>query len=110
MSVLSLCRDYVTHFQSLLMLQLPNPLLGWILRISAEVRNSFLLDVSVELLFAAAGPMVAVKRGLDQRSHDAAHTGLIRAAVSLAIMLHSQPETVNAISKLLVIFIKQGVL
>lgn len=78
-------------------------------RIRADVRNSFSLDVSVELLLAAAGPVVAVKRGLDQWSHDAAHTGLIRAAVPLAIMLHSQPETFNTVSKLLLSFIQQGV-
>ncbi len=71
--------------------------------------NSFSLDVSVELLLAAAGPVVAVKRGLDQRSHDAAHTGLIRAAVPLTIMLHSQPATSNTVSKRLLGFIKQGV-
>lgn len=48
-----------------------------------------LLDVAVELLLAAAGPVVAVEGGLDQRCHDAPHAGLIGAAVALAVVLHA---------------------
>lgn len=33
--------------------------------------------ISVELLLAATGPVISVKRSLDQGSHNAAHTGLI---------------------------------
>ena len=53
--------------------------------------SRLLLDVSVEFLFAAAWPVVAVKGSLHQRCHNAAHTGLICTAVSLAIMFHPQP-------------------
>lgn len=52
--------------------------------------QSNVLDVSAELLLAAAGPVVAVESCLDQRRHDAAHTGFISAAVPLAVVLHSQ--------------------
>lgn len=52
--------------------------------------QSSVLDVSAKLLFAAAGPVVAVESCLDQRRHDAAHTGFIGAAVPLAVVLHSQ--------------------
>lgn len=48
-----------------------------------------LLDVAIELLLAAAGPVVAVEGSLDQRCHDAPHAGLISAAVALAIVLHA---------------------
>lgn len=53
------------------------------------------LDVSAELLLAAAGPVVAVESCLDQRRHDAAHTGFIGAAVPLAVVLHSQTTGEN---------------
>lgn len=48
-----------------------------------------LLNVAVELLLAAAGPVVAVEGGLDQRCHDAPHAGLISAAVALAVVFHA---------------------
>lgn len=57
--------------------------------------QSNVLNVSAELLFAAAGPVVAVESCLDQRRHDAAHTGFIGAAVPLAVVLHSQTTRQN---------------
>lgn len=59
--------------------------------LEGEWVGSNLLYVAVELLLAAAGPVVAVEGSLDQWGHDAAHTGLISTAVALAIMLHAQP-------------------
>lgn len=58
-------------------------------RMSSECWEHDVLDVSIELLFAAAGPVVAMESRLNQRSHDAAHAGLISAAVALAVMLHA---------------------
>lgn len=58
-------------------------------RMSSECSERDVLDVSIELLFAAAGPVVAMEGRLNQRSHDAAHAGLISAAVALAVMLHA---------------------
>lgn len=58
-------------------------------RMSSECQEHDVLDVSIELLFAAAGPVVAMESRLNQRSHDAAHAGLISAAVALAVMLHA---------------------
>lgn len=48
-----------------------------------------LLNVAVELLLAAAGPVVAVEGSLDQGCHDAPHAGLIGTAVALAVVLHA---------------------
>lgn len=48
-----------------------------------------LLNVAVELLLAAAGPVVAMEGRLDQWCHDAPHAGLISTAIALAIMLHA---------------------
>lgn len=48
------------------------------------------MDVSLQLLAAAPGPVVAMKRGLHQGSHDAPHSGLIAAPVALSVVLHSQ--------------------
>lgn len=49
------------------------------------------LDVSLQLLSAAHGPVVSVEGRLHQRSHHASHCGFISAAVALAIVLHAQP-------------------
>lgn len=59
------------------------------------------LDVATELLLAAARPVVAVEGGLDQRSHDAAHAGLVGASVALPVVFHTQPAGgQNAVFKL----------
>lgn len=49
------------------------------------------LDVSLQLLSAAHGPVVPMEGRLHQRRHDAAHRRLVPAAVSLAVVLHAQP-------------------
>lgn len=54
-----------------------------------------LLDVSPELLAAAAGPMVAVEGSLHQGGHDTAHRRLVPTSVPLPIVLHAQPATKN---------------
>ena len=55
------------------------------------MRRGSVLDVSVQLLFAAAGPVVPMESGLHQGGHDAAHAGLVRTPVALAVVLHPQP-------------------
>lgn len=50
----------------------------------------YLLNVSVEFLFAAARPVVAVESSLNEGGHDAAHARLVSTAVPLAIVLHPQ--------------------
>lgn len=48
------------------------------------------MDVSPQLLAAAAGPVVAVEGRLHQRGHDAAQGRLVPAPVALAVVLHAQ--------------------
>lgn len=54
------------------------------------LKKQNVLNVSVELLFAATGPVVTMKSCLDEWRHDAAHTGLVSTTVPLTIMLHTQ--------------------
>lgn len=56
-----------------------------------QMSYHYSLDVSLQLLAAAHGPVVAVEGCLHQRSHDAAHGGLVSTAVALAVVLHAQP-------------------
>lgn len=58
-----------------------------------------LLYVSLELLAAASGPVVAMEGSLHQGSHNAPHGRLIPTPVPLPIVLHSQPETKESASE-----------
>ena len=49
------------------------------------------LDVALQLLPAAHGPVVSMEGRLHQWSHHASHRGFVPAAVSLAVVLHAQP-------------------
>lgn len=48
------------------------------------------LDVSLQFLSAAHGPVVSMEGRLYQRSHHASHGSFIPAAVALSVMFHSQ--------------------
>ena len=58
---------------------------------SVCVQLGSLLQVSRQLLLAAAGPVEAVEGCLHQGRHDAAQPHLVTAAVALPIVLHAQP-------------------
>lgn len=49
------------------------------------------LDVSLQLLSTAHGPVVSMEGRLHQRSHNTPHRCFIPAAVALTVMLHAQP-------------------
>lgn len=51
--------------------------------------GQYSLEVAVQLLLAAAGPVEAVEGSLHQGGHDAAQPDLVPAAVPLAVVLHS---------------------
>lgn len=51
--------------------------------------NSYSLEVSIQLLLAAAGPVEAVEGSLHKWGHDAPQADLVPTSVSLAIMLHA---------------------
>lgn len=51
--------------------------------------NSYSLEVSIQLLLAAARPVEAMKRGLHKGGHDAPQADFIPTSVSLAIVLHA---------------------
>lgn len=50
-----------------------------------------LREVAAELQLAAARPVKPVEGGLNQGRHDAAQTGLVTAAIALAVMFHAKP-------------------
>lgn len=52
-----------------------------------------ILDVSLQFLATAPGPVVTMKCCLHQGGHDTPHSGLITTPVALAVVLHSQPRT-----------------
>lgn len=51
--------------------------------------GQYSLEVAVQLLLAAAGPVEAVEGSLHQGGHDAAQPDLVPAAVPLPVVLHS---------------------
>lgn len=53
-------------------------------------READSLDVSLQFLSAAHGPVVSMEGCLYQRSHHASHGSFIATAVALAVMFHSQ--------------------
>lgn len=67
------------------------------------------LKVAAKLLHATSGPVKSVEGSLYQRGHDAAHLHFIPTAVTLTIVLHSQPaerdsETNVILSSIVVLF------
>lgn len=59
--------------------------------VNSRAGNTNSLDVALQFLPAAHGPVVSMKRRLHKRSHHASHRRFISAAVPLAVVLHAQP-------------------
>lgn len=74
---LSLCTIVVIILDTNMAVSVTEVMLSLLMNMHAIIKTGVVLYISVELLLAAAGPVISVKRSLDQRSHNAAHTGLI---------------------------------